>query len=40
MKGRRTTLQEFQPETPSEIVERVQADAADAVDAQGVTLDV
>ena len=40
MKGRATTLEDFGPETPTEIVERIQQTAADAVDAQGVTLDV
>ena len=40
MKGRATTLQDFGPETHTEIVERVQQTAADAVDAQEVTLDV
>jgi hypothetical protein len=40
MTGTQASLSAFQPDTPQAIVERVQATAADAVAAQGVSLDV
>ena len=40
MTGTQASLSAFEPETPAEIVERIQTTAADVVDAQGVGLDV
>ena len=40
MTSTQASLSAFEPKTPTQVVERIQATAADAVDAQGVGLDV
>jgi len=38
--SQQSRLQDFEPETPQETIERIQVDAVYAIAEQGVTLDV
>ncbi|WP_267902768.1 hypothetical protein [Halovenus carboxidivorans] len=40
MTASQTGLFDYEPDTPEDIIERVQTAAQDALDAQGVTVDV